>query len=392
MKSINTCSFRVAVLIILVIAGAFRQNAPNLFAQNDTGRRVYPSYGDEKPYWYLLEEGKKFFREGDYASALVNFEDARNERRQVWERRERVFISLLSIHEVRRFGDALDIVERYITERNQFDAAEALNELIFYLGRDALKNSARTTLSLFGLLKEYPEAEYWIGEVFRLEGEKEIALMQYRKALNDDVDAQAPDWKTGVLYKIAELSGDTRNYNEMERTLGRILSDDALWRDTDDFVRNAMMRTLENEGIDKFLTMYRHDNGKSEKAHRLLGYYYYISGRYKPAESHLLFAVLNANTVIIEEAIRKRYNFSFTSLDNLMFEIERRPDLKKYMADVEYYKSLYYLGAALYANGMLNPARGIWRFLSNQPDAGEWAQRSQNQLRAPFIEQIIEMP
>jgi outer membrane protein assembly factor BamD (BamD/ComL family) len=364
----------------------------NLFAQNDASRRVYPLYDDGRPYWYLLEEGKKFFREGDYAAALVNFEDARNERRQTWERRERAFISLLSIHEVRRFDDALDIIERYITERNQFEAAQALAELVYYVGRDALKNSAKTALALFGMMKEYPEAEYWIGEVFRLEGEKEISLAQYRKAVNYRAEAGSPNWEIDVLYKIAELSGDTQNYNEMERTLTEILTGDALWRDAEDFVRNAMTRTLENEGIDKFLTMYRYNNSKTEKAHRLLGYYYYVSGRYKPAESHLLFAVLNANTVIIEEAIHKRYDFSFTTLDALMVEISRRPDLKKYMADVEYDKTLYYLGAALYANGKVNSARRIWAFLSAQNNAGEWARRSQTQLRAPFIEQIIETP
>jgi tetratricopeptide (TPR) repeat protein len=379
------------VLIIFLVC-AFTQSLSNLFAQNDAARRVYPLYDSGRPDWYILEEGKKFFREGDYASALVSFEDARNVRLQVWERRERTFISLLSIHEVRRFGDALDIVERYITERNQFEAAEALGELVYYLGRDALKNSAKTTLSFFSLMKEYPEAEYWIGEVFRLEGEKEIALSQYRKALNYNIDSQSPDWKIDVLYKIAEISGDAQNYSEMERTLNDILAEDALWRDTENFVRNAMTRTLDNEGIDKFLMMYRYNNGKSEKAHRLLGYYHYISGRYNLAESHLLFAVLNANTVLIEEAIRKRYNFSWTNLDDLMIEIKRRPDLKEYMADVGYYKSLYYLGAALYANGKEKSAREIWSFLSTQSDSGEWARRSRTQLRAPFIETIIENP
>jgi tetratricopeptide (TPR) repeat protein len=350
-----------------------------------------PTFEAETPYWYTMEEGKKFFREGDYGQALRYFEDARNERRRIWTRWETTFISLLSIHDVRRFGDSLDFVETYINDRNQFDAAAALAELVYHLGRGALQNSAQTTLTLFTLMKEYPEAEYWIGEVYRLEGERDIALDQYRKALAPHPEERSPDWKNDILYKIAELGATGQRYNEMERALLEVLKDDTLWQESENFVRNAMAQTLNNEGINQFLTMFRHDNGKTEKAHRLLGHYYYISGRYNLAEAQLMFAALNTNTVVIAEAIRKRFDFTFTTLDDLMREIERRPDIQKYMAGADYFKTLYYLAASLYANGKAAPARDLWTFVSKQR-GGEWTLRSQNQLRSPFIEAPVAMP
>lgn len=382
-------SFFIRALLAFCLLGA----SAALFAQAQTeARRRFPTYDAETPYWYALEEGKKHFREGDYGQALRSFEDARNERRRVWTRREAAFISLLSLHEVRRFGDALEFVERYIKDRNQYDAAAALAELVHHVGRPALNNSAKTALGLFGLLKDYPEAEYWIGEVYRMEGEREIALDQYGKALDSRFDAASPDWKIAMLYRIAELNADGQRYNEMERALQEALQDDGLWRESGNFVRNAMTQTLDNDGISQFLTAFRYSNGKTEKAHRLLGRYYYISGRYNLAQAHLMFAALNANTVVIEEAVRNRFDFEFTTLGDLMNEIARRPAIKKYMEEVEYCKTLYYLGAALYANGKEPSARGIWAFVSTQADAAEWSSRAQNQLRRPFIEKTVEMP
>lgn len=350
--------------------------------------RRYPTLPPERPFWFVLEEGKKAFREGEYGAALALFEEARTERRARYARMETAFIALLSIGEVRRIGDNLEIIERYVTERNQFDAAAALEELYYRVGRGALGNSAKTALSYFGRLKEYPEAEFMIGEVYRLEGEFGIALSQYNKALEHNIEAESPLFSTEILYTMADVNRSGRNWRLMEEALERIMVVDKLWNSTGTFARTAMTRTLGTDGINSFLQMYRHKSGAAEKAHRLLGEFCYKSGRHNIAESHLAFAVLEQNTVIIDEALRNRFDFSFTTLNDLMAEISRRPEIKKYMQDVEYFKTLYYLGAVLYANGKSASARGIWTFLSSRADAGEWARRSQNQLRSPFVEAL----
>jgi hypothetical protein len=108
---------------------------------------------------------------------------------------------------------------------------------------------------------------------------------------------------------------------------------------------------------------------------------------------HLLFAFLIQNSVLIEEIIRTRFDFSFTTLDALMEETPRRPVLLSYLEEVEYYKTLYYLGAGLYGSGRLPPARELWDFLSRRGDAaGEWGVRGAAQFRCPFLERAGEMP
>jgi tetratricopeptide (TPR) repeat protein len=355
----------------------------------------------ERPYWYTLEQGKLFFRDGAYGDALLSFEDARRQRLARFTRLEQDFIDFLSVPEVRRLGDSLDRAEVYMTERNYSGAAAALGELYYRVPRESLNNSAAQALSALGRLKDYPEAEYWIGETYRAEGELGIALSQFQRAYDHRDLLENPGFAVTLKYKIADIHKIQREYTQMERTLLEILqgdtpedpSRDTLWIDSDaSFAKNALSRTLENDGINRFLTLYRYNKTLVEAAHRLLGFYYYAAGRHSQAKDHLMFAFLIQNTVLLEEAIRNRYDFSFGTLEGLMEEIRRNSLLSAYLEEVDYYKTAYYLGTSLFATGRLTAARPFWNFLSSQERAGEWRGRAQTQLRSPFVERAVEMP
>jgi hypothetical protein len=153
-----------------------------------------------------------------------------------------------------------------------------------------------------------------------------------------------------------------------------------------------MTHTLEANGINRFLTLYRYNGAESMDAHRLLGFYYYASGRHNRAQEHLMYAFLIQNTIIIDEIIRREYDFTFTTLEALAARIKGNPLLVEYAEKSEYYKTAYYLGASLFAGGKTTSARVIWNFLSNQSHIGEWQPRALAQLAAPFVERALEMP
>jgi tetratricopeptide (TPR) repeat protein len=355
----------------------------------------------DPPWWYVMERGKLLFRDGNYGEALLAFEDARRQRFAVFDRMERHLVELLSLPAVRRLGDSLEGVETWITEHHYPDAAGALEELYYRIGKEKLGGSAARALEELGRLKEYPEAEYWIGETWLAEGELGVALRQFQKALDLRSLLENPEFGMELLYKIAGIYKARQEYVEMEKTLLGILTEkdaagnprDLLWA-KESFAKTAMARTLENEGVNRFLVLYRYLNTGVEAAHRLLGFYYYASGRQSPgpAGEHLMFAFLIQNTVIMEELIRLQYNYTFTTLDALMRELDRRPALEEYIEKVEYFRTAYYLGTALYGAGKLNAARSFWTFLAGQDRAGEWQNRARRQLRQPFNERAVEMP
>jgi hypothetical protein len=362
-----------------------------------------------QPWWLTLEQGKHHFRNGDYGRALLSFEDARRQRFAVYERMEQDFINLLSITEVRRLGDSLEWVERYAHERHYTAAITALQELYYRVPKSSLNNSALAALAAIGRLKDYPEAEYWLGETYRAEGELAIAISQFRKAYGMRGLLENRDFDIDLQYKIAGILRTRQEYREYERVmLSIIMEKDTLWANiaaagqnpdermpyeqaSASFASQAIARALENEGPDRLLTLYRYDNQRVEEAHRQLGLFYALTGR-PSAQQHLTFAFLIQNSVIIGECIRRDFDFTFTTLSALADEINRNPLLASYVRETEYYRTAYFLADSLYRNGKAAPARQLWAFLAEQPAAGEWRNRSIRQIRSPYLEPIVEMP
>ena len=363
------------------------------------------------PWWYTLEEGKLQFRSGAYGDALISFEDARRARLDQFTRMEQDMILLLSTPDVRRLGDSLDFIETYIDLHHETAAAAALAELYYRVPKDSLKGSAREALEELDRLKNYPEAEYWLGETYRAEGELALALGQYERAWENRALLETPGFETEILYKITDIHRLRQEYQEMEKRANEIIEGtdssgiprDRLWvRDgtlapsvdsvgSVNQIRAAMARILENEGVSRFLALYRHNNPVTEKAHRLLGFFYYASNRYSPAAEHLMFAFLIQNTVLIDEAIRDQFDFNFTSLEDLMTFVRSKPELVAYLQETEYYRTVYYFASALYATGKTRPASQLWAFLAQSRDAGEWGDRARR-YPSPFIDKAIEMP
>ena len=351
----------------------------------------------QRPWWYTLEEGKRLFRNGSYGDALMAFEDARRDRVAQFTRMEQDFITILSNPAVRRLGDSLDFIEQYIAESHETAAAAALAELYYRIPKDSFNGSARRALDAFDRLKNYPEAEYWLGETYRAEGELSLAFRQYERAFGDRALLDNPGFETEILYKITDIHRLRREYQEMERRANEIIEGvdytgahrDSLWSGNQ--IRVAMARILENEGVNRFFTLYRHNNAITERAHRLLGFFCYSSNRYSLAAEHLMFAFLIQNTVLIDEIIRHEFDYRFTSLEDLAVYVRSKPELSGYLETTEYFRTIYYLASALYANGKTRPARELWAFLASSANAGEWGNRARRNP-SPFIDRAIEMP
>jgi tetratricopeptide (TPR) repeat protein len=374
---------------LLLLSGAlFSQTAatPNHAAASMTAENA--------PYWYKLEQGKRLFRSGSYGEALTLFEDARNDRIALYENHRAAVLALLSLPEVRAMEDSLDRITAFAKERFYVAADAAFAELFFRVPREELLGKASASLDLFDSLKAYPEAEFWIGEVYRVEGSVPIAIKQYERALSMADQLADPGLERETLFRLASLQKINGNYNEMERRLLQILEHDSLWaQDTSSFVKTAMQRTLGDGGVDQFLLIYRYKNAGTEKAHRLLAEYFYQSGRHLRAAEHYLFAWMTASTTIIEAYQAKLIDeFRFTTLAAVTAALSRRPDITAYRDEVAYYQTTYYLGASLYGAGRESAARNVWTYLAGEENAGEWRVRAQRQLRGPAIDPPIPLP
>ena len=360
----------------------------------------------QQHWWYTLERGKQYFRDGSFGDALVTFEDARRDRAAYFTRLEQDFILFLSDPNVRPLENSLDFIEMYIALNYEAAAAAALAELYHRFPRVELGDSALRALEELDRLKFYPEAEYWLGEAYRMEGELALALRHYERAFQQRALLENPGFEIEILYRIVEVHRFRQEYQEMDRRAREIIEGtgpdgtprDMFWARTSTQttspmtqMRVAMTRILENEGINHFLTLYRHNNLISERAHRFLGFFYNATGRHLTAAEHLLFAFLIQNTVLIEEAIRHEFDFTYTTLEDLIVFINTRPALLAFTEDVEYHRTIFNLAISLHATGRTLPAMQLWTFLASNANAGEWGARARANP-TPYIERALELP
>lgn len=367
---------RAFFLLGMVLAGYL--TLPRAFAQED-------------PPWLVLEKGKQFFRKGEYGEALSYFEQARDLQKKRYERLREDFITILSVAEVRRLGDSLSDVERYISEKKLQRGNEIIQELHYRSSSERLKNSVQQALEILKELQQYPEAEYWIGEVYRVTGETAIALMQYKKAYDQRSSLQEPDFALHILYTMADVYKARGEYVEYEKKLFLILEKDTWWRE-DTFIKKAMQKTLFEEGIEKFLTIYRYNKSLFEKAHRYLGFYYYQTGRYERAAEHFIFSFLIQNTLLIEELKRQVFEYTYTTYPDMLGRLIKVPTTLEYVKTEEYFKMLYYGAASFYAVGERSLAQRIWGYVVTYSPEREWKNRSNRQLQSPFIEPVNDKP
>lgn len=349
----------------------------------------------EDPYWLVLEKGKQYFRNNEYGKALNAFEDAKRKRDAVYSKMQKDWIDFLSLNEVRALGDSLSKLELFLKDKPSKRISEIISEIKYQYKDTVIQDSSQKIISLIDQLRLYPEAEFWIGEVYRVEGEIKIALKQYERALSQQLAIENNGFTTLIRYKIAEMHYLLKDYLNYEKVLINILSSDTLWSadaHSQSFIRTAMFKTLTEDGINRFLVLYRYDLTDVEQAHRKLGFYYYTTGRYDKAVEHLTYAFLIQNTLLIKEIQRREYGYIFSDYTQLLRNLNRYVDLEPFINDVDYYKTNYYLAAALFAVGQRSTAFSLWTILSKYDQAEEWQKRSQTQLKKPFIEPINQQP
>ena len=147
-----------------------------------------------------------------------------------------------------------------------------------------------------------------------------------------------------------------------------------------------------NDGLDRFLTLYRHHAPFAYRAHRDLGIYYYRTGRHDRASRHLMFAFLIASTIILDELKYDDIEYQFSTFFESLTTALKNDATKTYMVSNEFAMTMYYFGAAQFANGQRKTANELWRSIPASVDNGEWRSRALRQLTSPFVEPTTLVP
>ena len=236
----------------------------------------------------------------------------------------------------------------------------------------------------------FPEAETAIGDMYVEEGEVDLALLQYEKAYKLRNAFYIPEMQYAILYKLAHLYESQGFYKQMEDDLTSIVNDDKKFNETaNSHLRTQIEKNFFDKGIDRVLVLYRYSDTFSSSAHSQLGIFYYRTGRYAQSASQLLFSTIYRMSAMEQFLGERDVDYQYTSLDAIMAEIQKNPDLLRYANDAQLFRDLYYLAGSTFALGYPERAASIWKTLSTAEIAGSYRQLALKQLKTPSTEPLL---
>jgi hypothetical protein len=245
----------------------------------------------------------------------------------------------------------------------------------------------KDAVAMAGIL---PEAEAAIGDVYREEGELELARKQYEKAYNHKNSLVVPSARYDILYRLASIYRDQELYKLMEDTLQQILADDANWgKGQSTRLRSQIESNYFTKGMDQVLRLYRFDASFAEPAHAQLGWFYYRTGRFPQAVQHCLYAVMYTASEAARYLRERDVEWEFTSFEKLLEAVDGERELRDFVAQSGLFKDLYYLAGSSYAVMYPRLATSLWKLISISRTAGEYAVLSKQQLKKPWIEPYL---
>ncbi len=211
---------------------------------------------------------------------------------------------------------------------------------------------------------EYPEAEYWIGRIFDNEGEQNLALKQYERALDYSWKAESKDFYASVLLEMSNIYQKQKNYilyhDVLEQLINEIKKNSAV---SDDY-ETILSERLKDNGLDKMVYYFRHEGDALIKPYGEMGVYYFSHAR----ESIALKYFASAITIISSEliAMHREYDPQYTYIDYRKLFTESENDEKKifYLKETNFYKYFFYLALTLENIGIRDQSAYIFSMLS----------------------------
>ena len=323
--------------------------------------------------WRALKTAVTAFEMKDYGTAIEYAEKSRHIRMQDAQWQTYILESTLKKARVRRAGDDLDRVMPVLKELGLNDALEIINYHFDKIGSGYFKNSYAKVFEYIPVFSHYPEADFLLGRIYRLEGELEIALGYMKSAYEYSINLDVPMEKYDLLYNIADLSKDLGRYEDFEKYMLLVVKDCEQYND------HGFMKSLRRiidgdtgESVDKFFLLYRCDNTLAMKALIELSEFYKEMGENEKTLRCTSLASIMAVTKL-EDVIGQRMNdFEFHGLGHLLKLCERYPDIVEWGSRNNVWKLFCSFAESAGSNGKILFARKLLLVLSESEPEEYW--------------------
>ena len=348
--------------------------------------------GDE-PAWLSLERGKRLFNDKDFGAAFMAFELAVISRRESFQTAALRLGKVMESTTAKESGDSIRrILAAFAAEEfilRDYAAMVAASQgsmrrllttmmgqkisdshrafitvilqVLEYRPESAMEDSAAVLGRLVDLLARYPEAEYWKGRVFMVEGELGLAEFQFRRADDWRESLENPGERSTILYSLLDLYEVRSDMVTWEETIRILRADDQI--EQDPFMSDAMISTLRNPGFDRFMLLYRIEPTGSLDANRRWSEFLLERGRINAD----LYAAVAVNMVLTRAISMLRVrdpSYTWAGLEDFINRADARSEVVAYLREHDLNRMLLVLADALYVASARQNAQTLWRSVS----------------------------
>ncbi len=156
-----------------------------------------------------------------------------------------------------------------------------------------------------------PEATYYIGQIYEQEGDYLLAEKQYEQAMEDSRFLYIPDQKWDIFYSLAGIYLNRGEFDRYEQMLLSVFDEELVRNEQTIRTEHAYVQMLKEDGMDKFLLLFRLKLTFSLESASQLGVYYAGNGEVKRSLIKNLYTVLSLFTSCIDYLMEKDPEFSF---------------------------------------------------------------------------------
>ena len=380
-----------SILVCLLLASMV--SAQTALPEAVSDPLVFPVSEDE-PAWLSLERGKRLFNDKDFGAAFMAFELAVISRRETFQGAALRLTQVMESPTAKESGDSIrrmleafaseeflqrdyaamvaasqGSMRRLLTTMLKFKISDShrafltvILQVLEYRPESAMEDSVAELERLVSLLIRYPEAEYWKGRVFMVEGELGLAEFQFRRADDWRASLENPGERSTILYSLLELYEARGNMMSWEETIGLLRADDQI--EQDPFLRDAMISTLRNPGFDRFMLLYRIEPTGSLNANRRWSEFLLDRGR----SNADLYAAVAVNMVLTRAITMLRVrdtSYTWSGLNDFLDRANNRPELVSYLDEQDLNRMLLVLADSLYIASARQNAQFLWGTVAN---------------------------
>lgn len=321
----------------------------------------------------LFEDGKVFFENQNYGEAVKNLNSAKTARIKKITNKINTLEKSLSPAEVKYSGPHLTDKLPILREREDWDAISIIEYYLNIYSLDFFENNPENLIEFLKKLKNYPEADFLLGKIFMIEGEYDIAEKYFSNAYKSSDVLSIPDEKYEILYSLAELCENKKDFNKMEEYLLLIVSKEPLYRDNNR--KKAFENTIsssKNDCVERFFSLYRAQNYQLVKPFFKLAEFYQNQNENKKSLYANALGIVTGFSKIIDIIKKRDPNFEYKDLKSFLLEVQNYSDIVNWGIENSLWKSFNLFAENAYKNSDIIFSRELYKILSEANPEEYW--------------------